>query len=240
VLLVCIAILSDKALAPKPAKTSTAKQPANTATTPSFNKARYSTTGPSSMWVVVNKQHQLTPKDYVPADLVYPNIPLRVPGNASMQVRQKTAAALEELAAGAKTAGLNLMLASGYRSYSYQVGLYNGYVKSIGQTEADKTSARPGYSEHQTGLAADLEPASRLCEVTACFGDTTEGTWLAAHAYEYGFIIRYPADKVPITGYSYEPWHIRYVGKELAGELHKQHIATLEEFFGITGGQSYR
>lgn len=205
----------------------------------SFNKKQFSLTDPTSIWVIANKQHQLSPKDYTPADLVVPSIPLRVPGNESMQVRKATGDALQAMFAAASQQGIQLMLSSGYRSYNYQVGLYNGYVANSSVAEADKTSARPGYSEHQTGLAADLEPTSRKCELETCFADTPEGQWLAAHAYEYGFIIRYPADKVDVTGYDFEPWHVRYVGKDLSTEMHNQHIETLEEFFDVSGGKNY-
>jgi len=204
-----------------------------------FDKAQFSTSDPASIWVAVNKQHALSPIDYSPADLTTPNVPLRVPGNESMQLRAAAADALEQMFSGAKAAGLNLMLSSGYRSYTYQVGLYNGYVRSEGQAAADSQSARPGHSEHQTGLAADIEPASRTCELNACFANTPEGRWLAANAYQYGFILRYLPDKVAITGYESEPWHFRYVGKALAAEMHSKNITTLEEFFGISGGQSY-
>ena len=219
---------------------STQTQTKNTAAAgDGFNKKQYSLTDPTSIWVIVNKQHPLNPKDYAPSDLVVPNVPLRVPGNESMEVRQVTATALEAMFAAAKTQGINLMLSSGYRSYVYQVNLYNGYVQSQGQAAADTESARPGYSEHQTGLAADLEPVSRNCEVEQCFAATPEGEWLVANAYKYGFIIRYTADKVPVTGYEYEPWHVRYVGTALSNEMHKDGIETLEEFFGVSGGQSY-
>lgn len=153
-----------------------------------------------------------------------------------MQLRSETATAVEQLFAAAKKDGINLMVSSGYRSYTYQVNLYAGYVRSSGQAEADKISARPGHSEHQTGLALDVEPTSKTCEVEQCFGDTPEGQWVKAHAYEYGFIIRYTPDKVAVTGYSSEPWHIRYVGAELAAEMHRTNTETLEEFFGISGG----
>lgn len=231
--------LGNKALAPdSPPSNSTTP---GTAPVPSstFDKQRHSTTDPNSIWVIVNKQHPLQPKDYAPADLVFPKVPLRVPGNESMQLRSKAAAALERLVADAQTAGFKLMLASGYRSYNYQVGLYNGYVKSVGTAEADKTSARPGHSEHQTGLAADVEPASRNCELDQCFGDLPEGKWVAEHAHTYGFIIRYTKNDTATTGYEYEPWHLRYVGPELAAELTKQNVTTLEAFFGVSGGQSY-
>ncbi len=206
---------------------------------PSFDKKRYSLTDPTSIWVIVNKQHPLQPKSYVPTDLVVPTVPLRVPGNDSMQLRAPAAAALEAMFTAAKTQGLNLMLASGYRSYQYQVALYNGYVQSQGQATADTQSARPGYSEHQTGLAADLEPSSRNCELDACFQNTPEGKWVALNAYKYGFIIRYTADKTAVTGYEFEPWHVRYVGTDLTNAMHTQHIQTLEEFFGVSGGTTY-
>jgi len=224
--------------AKKPAssvKTSTS----NSTSSSGFDKTRYSTTDPTSIWVVVNKPLPLNPIDYVPKDLVVPSVPLRVPGNESMELRQVTATAVEKLFAGAKDAGYNLMLSSGYRSYTYQVNLYNGYVKSSSVAEADKTSARPGHSEHQTGLALDVEPTSKKCELDTCFGDTPEGKWLAANAYKYGFIIRYPADKVAVTGYDYEPWHIRYVGTDLSTELHNTGVTTLEEFFGVKGGKNF-
>lgn len=205
-------------------------------TTDSFNKTQYSLTDPASMWVLVNKKHQLSPKTYTPTDLTVPDVPQRVPGNETMQMRKMTADALTQLFGGAKDAGFNLMVASGYRSYNYQLNLYNGYVSSIGQAQADKTSARPGYSEHQTGLSVDVEPTTRKCELDTCFGTMPEGQWVAANAYKYGFIIRYPSDKVSVTGYEYEPWHVRYVGVDLATEMHNKGLSTLEEFFGTPGG----
>jgi zinc D-Ala-D-Ala carboxypeptidase len=198
---------------------------------PGFNKKRYSRTSPKSLWVVANKRHPL-PADYVPSDLVLPNIPRRGSGDEAY-VSKKITPALEAMVAAAKKSGLNLMQASGYRSYGLQQIVYSNYVRTLGQTEADRVSAKPGASEHQTGLAVDLEPTSGQCEVEICFGDLPEGKWLAAHARTYGFIIRYPKGKESVTGYSYEPWHLRYVGKELAAELKKQKIQTLEEFFGL-------
>lgn len=205
----------------------------------SFNKNQYSLTDPASIWVVVNKQHPLNPKTYAPTDLVTPNVPLRVPGNETMQLRTVTAKAVESMFAAAKTAGLQLMLSSGYRSYTYQVSLYDGYVQSQGQATADTQSARPGYSEHQTGFALDVEPVSRTCELEQCFGTTPEGKWVAANAYKYGFIVRYTSGNENVTGYEPEPWHIRYIGVELATELHNAGVATLEQFFGVTGGKNY-
>jgi D-alanyl-D-alanine carboxypeptidase len=206
-----------------------------------FNKSERSLDEPSSLWVIANKQRPLQPTSYVPNDLVAPEVTRRLSAESEeMLLRTAAANALEGLFTAAKADGLDLMLASAYRSYSYQEGLYNTYVKKQGQSVADAQSARPGYSEHQTGLAADIEPASRECEIEACFGDLPEGKWLAEHAHEYGFVIRYPQGKAGITGYIYEPWHLRYVGKELATEVKNQDVATLEEFFGLPPAADYR
>jgi len=210
------------------------------ATGSAFDKRKYSLTDPASPWVVVNKQHPLNPATYVPADLVMPDVPLRVPGNESMQLRAETAKQLQAMFTAAGQQGLKLMLSSGYRSYTYQVSLYNGYVQSQGQSVADTQSARPGYSEHQTGMAADIEPAARTCELEQCFGDTPEGKWLATNAYTYGFIIRYTTGNDTITGYEPEPWHVRYVGTALAKEMHDKQVATLEQFFNVSGGKAYK
>lgn len=205
-----------------------------------FSKQTFSRDDPASVWVVTNKHRPLQPSDYTPSDLIVPNIPLRLPAkNDEMLLRAEPTRALEEMYQAAKKDGLELMVASAYRSFNYQKGLYNGYVKRQGQAEADSQSARPGYSEHQTGFAVDLEPASRKCEVEVCFADTPEGQWLAANAYKYGFVIRYQKDKQAVTGYMYEPWHMRYVGKPLAQELHRQGNPTLEEFFGLGAAPDY-
>ncbi len=208
-----------------------AASPAGQSPAANFDKSAHSTTNPASIWVIVNKQRAINPTDYAPNDLTAPNVAQRVPGDRSMMLRSPAAKALEQLFAAAKQDGVSLMLASGYRSYNDQVSVYSNYVKTQGQAAADTFSARPGHSEHQTGLAADVEPINRKCEVEKCFGDMVEGKWLAANAYKYGFIIRYPADKTDVTGYDYEPWHIRYIGPELAAEMKSKNITTLEEFF---------
>lgn len=205
-----------------------------------FDKTRFSLSNPSSQWVLVNKTRPLEPKDFVPGDLVTPNVPLRVPGNDSMQLRKEAAIGLESLFAAAKSNNTPLMLSSGYRSYDFQTYLYDGYVRDEGQVVADKVSARPGYSEHQTGLSVDIEPLDQQCDVSLCFADLPAGKWLATQAYIYGFILRYPSGKTTVTGYSYEPWHFRFVGKPLAAEMRHRHIATLEEFFGIGAAPDYQ
>ena len=128
----------------------------------------------------------------------------------------------------AKNANINLNIRSGFRSYNTQVSLYNNYVKRDGKTAADTYSARAGHSEHQTGLAADINSLEQS------FINTKEGKWLNENCYKYGFIIRYPKGKEDITGYIYEPWHIRYVGTDIASKLYNNgNWITLEEYLGI-------
>jgi zinc D-Ala-D-Ala carboxypeptidase len=215
----------SKNLSPTPAK-----KPANSyqpvsAANPPLDEA-------SSLWVIVNKGRAL-PAGYTPSGLRSPNTPLRLPASTpEMMLRSDAATALEDMTAAAKNQGINLMLASGYRSYQTQVAVHDSEVRASGTAAADAVSARPGHSEHQTGLAADLEPTSRKCEVEACFAATPEGQWLAANAYKYGFIIRYQQNTSPETGYSYEPWHVRYLGKQLAATVHSQNV-TLERYFKL-------
>lgn len=139
----------------------------------------------------------------------------------------EAADALNTMIAAAAEENIKLWLRSGFRSYALQKTLYNGYAKRDGAAAADRYSARPGYSEHQTGLAFDLNSLSQS------FADTAEGKWLAAHCVEYGFIIRYPKDKEEITGYMYEPWHVRYLGIDTAKAVSDSGL-TLEEYLGIT------
>lgn len=200
----------------------------------SFDKSTHPLDQPDSIWWIVSKVRPVSPISFAPSDLVVPKVPLRAgSGDSEMRLRKEAAEALENLVSDAKAGGYQLMLASGYRSYQRQVSVYNGYVQQYGQAGADKFSARPGTSEHQTGMAADLEPTSRQCELEQCFGNLPEGIWVAANAYKYGFVVRYLEGKSAITGYDFEPWHIRYVGKDLSTEMRKQNIQTLEEFFNI-------
>lgn len=136
-------------------------------------------------------------------------------------------AALDEMIASAKNDGISLWIASGFRSYERQKTLYNNYVARDGKAAADRYSARPGYSEHQTGLAFDLNSLEQS------FGETKEGKWLAANCWKYGFIIRYPKNKEAVTGYMYEPWHVRYLGKDMAQKVYDSGLC-LEEYLNIT------
>lgn len=142
-------------------------------------------------------------------------------------------AALDQMLAAAKQAGFELTAFSGFRSYEYQSSLYNRYVERDGQAEADRSSARPGYSEHQTGLSFDIGEVGREdLWLKAEFGETEAGKWLINNAHLYGFILRYPQGKEHITGYMYESWHFRHLGVELATKVKAANV-TLEEYLGI-------
>lgn len=177
-------------------------------------------TDPSVLPVIVNKYYQLS-ADHVPADLV------KLP--SGKLATRDTCQAYQQMAADARKAGLSLYAASAYRSYDLQNRLYNGYVKQEhGDTaRVDTYSARPGHSEHQTGRAIDL------CGSYGSLNDfvnTPEGPWVKENCYRYGFIVRYQEDIVPLTGYKYEPWHITYVGKDVAQTMHEKNINCLEEY----------
>ncbi|MBR4830195.1 MAG: D-alanyl-D-alanine carboxypeptidase family protein [Bacilli bacterium] len=135
--------------------------------------------------------------------------------------------AFTEMQADAQSDGIKLWIQSGYRSYDYQVGLYDMYVRQDGRDRADTYSARPGYSEHQSGLAADINNPSDS------FNGTSEAIWLKENCYKYGFIIRFPENEDEYTGYKYESWHIRYVGKELSNKIHEAGDISLEKYYGI-------
>lgn len=205
-----------------------------------FNKSLFSLDDSASIWAVINKQRPLSPMEYEPLDLTVPAIPLRN-GNQSQEMKLRKAAAesLEAMSTKALTSGAHLMVASAYRSYALQTRVYGNEVKNYGQATADGESARPGFSEHQSGLAVDLEPISRQCEIADCFATTIEGKWLASNSYKYGFIRRYPDDKTPVTGYRGEAWHYRYIGVDLATEMQKRGITTLEEFFALPAAPAY-
>ncbi len=201
-----------------------------------FDKAVRSVDDPASIWVVVNKSRALNPVTFVPPDLVYPAVTYvnRQP------MRQETATALVAMLAAARSeSGLEFAVQSAYRSFETQTAVYNDDAARNGVAYADTDTARPGHSEHQTGLAVDLSSVPAACSLAACLGTTPHGRWLAANAWRFGFLLRYPADKVPVTGFTYEPWHFRYVGLSLATELHRTGITTLEEFFALPGGTAY-
>jgi zinc D-Ala-D-Ala carboxypeptidase len=199
---------------------------------------RYDFKSADSQYVLVNKRYPL-PKGYVPADLVAPAVKLRLPADQEqMKIRKRVESSLISMFNAAKADGITLVFGSGYRSEKLQESFYTQYKNQSGQAAADTFSARPGHSEHQTGLAFDATTANGSCHLEVCFGDTPEGTWLAKNAYKYGFIIRYPEGKTTVTGYQYEPWHLRYVGAEVAAKIIEQN-STFEEFSGLGPAPQY-
>lgn len=176
--------------------------------------------------IIANKSYLLD-QNFVPTD-THKKITASMDGFCKECINNEAYESWLKMKNDASALGLNLWIQSGYRSYDYQKDLYNGYVKRDGKTAADKYSARPGASEHQTALAFDLNT------ITSSFANTNEGKWVDDNAYLYGYIIRYPNGKNDITGYKYEPWHIRYVGLSLAKELYNNGSwLTMEEYFGI-------
>ena len=163
--------------------------------------------------LIVNKTYSV-PKDYNPGSLT-----------------SEAKNAFDEMQKAASADNIKLWIASGFRSYSLQTSLYNNYVLKDGKTKADTYSARPGHSEHQTGLAMDLNI------IDSSFEGTPEAIWIEKNCYKYGFIIRYPKGKEEITGYKYEPWHVRYLGKELSEKVYNSG-KTLEEYLNITSKYS--
>jgi D-alanyl-D-alanine carboxypeptidase len=203
---------------------------------PTFDKSAHSIDDPSSMWVIVDKKRPLNPVNYTPPDLV--PVPVAHIWEPLMR-REASDAVVAMFAAFEAETGLRMQSQSAYRSYDTQVEVYNQDVASNGQAFADTSTARPGTSEHQTGLAMDISALPSICSLAACFGTTSQGQWLVAHAWRFGFLLRYPADKVAVTGYAYEPWHFRYIGIELATQMHATGVTTLEEFFGLPAAPSY-
>ena len=171
--------------------------------------------------MIVNKYYYLT-GEFEPDDLE--TISNGCNGGGNPTLRHDARVQFENLCNDAKKLGLNIHSVSAYRSYATQVRVYNSKVQNRGQAVADTISARPGNSEHQTGLTLDVNQTSSE------FAKTNEYTWLQNNAYKYGFIERYPKDDVKITGYDWEPWHYRYIGIEEATKLHEEGI-TFDEYY---------
>lgn len=189
---------------------------------------------PSDILILVNKANKAPA---VPMTLVKPDVTPTTPAKAeNIYMRPEAAAALEELFAAAAEAGHTLYATSGFRSYSTQKAIWERKLENMSERSANASVAKPGYSEHQTGLAMDIEGHTTLgTGLTEEFGSTPEGIWVNEHCHEYGFIIRYPEGKREITGYIYEPWHLRYVGKEAAAEITELGV-TFEEYILIVRG----
>lgn len=180
---------------------------------------------PGSITVVINKKHCFSPLEWAPSDLS---------SVGGYPLRSEAATQLTKMMQNAEAAGAGFSLSSAYRSYQNQIATYNHWVQVNGNAAAaDTVSALAGYSEHQTGLAADLKAGNCVLE---CFGGTASYTWLRANAANYGFIERYPNGLSDITGYAPESWHWRYVGTATAQDMKTKGIQTLEHYFGVAGG----
>jgi D-alanyl-D-alanine carboxypeptidase len=199
-----------------------------------------STTDPESSWIVVNKQNPLNPIDYVPKDLVAPQFPVLNANPYGRKLRKEASKAAYKLAMAMKAAGKgSLVIQSAYRSYAEQKTIHARQVEKYGLATGEALAARPGYSEHQTGWAMDVSARGQGCQIRVCFGQTKAGRWLAGNAWRFGFIIRYPSEAMEVTGYQYEPWHLRYVGQGLAIVMHEDKVRVLEKFFGYPSAPNY-
>ena len=183
---------------------------------------------PTDTLILVNKANRAPT---VPVTLVKPNVtPTKEAVSENIYMQPEAAKALESLFEAALAEDITLLATSGFRSYATQKAIFERKLERMSEKSANASVAKPGYSEHQTGLAMDVEGLSSLGSgLVADFGETKEGIWLAEHAHEHGFILRYPKGKTDITGYIYEPWHIRYVGREAAEQIYAMDI-TLEEY----------
>ncbi|PKM70889.1 MAG: hypothetical protein CVU92_11255 [Firmicutes bacterium HGW-Firmicutes-17] len=209
---------TQPAVTEQPAQTET-KEEIKTATT-------VNTTGADSITILVNKNHSIS-ASYMPSDLVTVDLP----STRDTQLRSVAAEGLTKLFKAAEGAGLALSCCSGYRSYETQSELYAWNVDTYGVDGAELVSARPGMSEHQLGLAMDATSASVGYDLLESFGTTSEGQFIKENAHKYGFIVRYPQGKTDITGYAYEPWHLRYLGADVATAIYNSG-KTMEEYYG--------
>jgi D-alanyl-D-alanine carboxypeptidase len=193
----------------------------------SVDLTAHSTSDPASPWVVVNKRTPLDPVDHEP----------ELTTVRGYLVRPDAAPDLTALLEAADADGVHLTLRSAYRGYPKQAAVYADWVAQLGRAEADAVSARPGHSEHQTGIAVDVGSSTRPeCDFEQCFSTTLEGRWAADHAAEFGFLVRYTPGNSTVTGYAPEPWHLRWVGRELAAYMRATGVTTLEEVFDVPGG----
>ncbi len=194
-----------------------------------FNPSLHSLAKASSQWVVVNKLRPLTPLAYAPVL------------SKNLNLAAIAAKAYDQMKAGMKKAGAGtLILNSGYRSYSTQKIVHANQVARLGLKAGEALAARPGHSEHQTGLAADVSASGQGCAIQVCFAKTKAGKWLAANSWQYGFVLRYPDGQTKITGYQFEPWHFRYVGVELATEMKSLNVTVLEKFWNLPAAPNYK
>lgn len=192
---------------------------------------------PARVWVVVNKQRPYAPLEYAPSPLVAAGT--AADANHAI-LRTDAAAALAEMIAAARAAGAGEIGAqNGYRAYGMQRSIYAAQVAQRGAAGADLVSARPGFSEHQSGLAVDVVPCDPACGTLDDLAGTPADAWIRDHAWEYGWIVRYEEGYTAITGYAYEPWHLRFIGTDLARAYREGGFHSLEEFFELPPAPDY-
>ncbi len=192
---------------------------------------------PSSTWVLVNKRNAVSPKSFVPSNLVVPSMPYA----NGHRLRSDAAAALARMASASSAEGAGRVgIDTAYRSYETQKALYDKYLALKGRTWTDTWYLRPGYSEHQTGLTVDLLPIGRSnCRINDCIDETPQGVWLARNAWRFGFVLRYEKGRTSTTGVGFEPWHFRYVGEALARAYRDGGWHTYEQFLGQPAAPTY-
>ena len=192
-----------------------------------------------SEWVVVNKLRPLSPLGFEPKVRKISSSE-SLDNSRGLELRDVAATALEAMAKEMLFQGAGQMFVnSAYRSYDYQLELFVDKVEQYGEAEALVRSAKAGHSEHQTGLAVDVSVPAQGCAIMQCFGDTEAGKWIAENSWKFGYIVRYERDTTSITGYTYEPWHLRYVGMEIARTYANNGIHTLEDFWGFPAAENY-
>lgn len=192
---------------------------------------------PARTWVVVNKSRPLDPMQYEPSTLTGAALAATT---GSDRLRTDASEALGALARAAAESGAGVVgMNNGYRSYNLQVSTYDGFVDAEGVEGADQGSARAGFSEHQTGLAVDVVACDESCGDIDAFGGTAQAAWVQEHAWEYGFVVRYESGASDRTGYMPEPWHLRFVGPQVAAAYHEGGYHTLEEFFALPAAPDY-
>lgn len=204
-----------------------------------YQYPRLATGFAGSEWVVVNKLRPLSPLDFEPKVRKISSSE-SLDNSRGLELRDVAATALEAMAKEMLFQGAGQMFVnSAYRSYDYQLELFIDKVEQYGEAEALVRSAKAGHSEHQTGLAVDVSVPAQGCAIMQCFGDTEAGKWIAENSWKFGYIVRYERDTTSITGYTYEPWHLRYVGTEIARMYASNGINTLEDFWGFPAAENY-
>lgn len=204
---------------------------------PEPSRASQASSDPESIHVLVNRQNPLEPMEFAPWDLT--ELQARTTVGGPLYLRAEPAQALEQMFSDAADEAVVLAVTSAYRSFSGQARVYSARHQQLGTEATDEFAARPGYSEHQTGLAVDVIGIENpVCIRGDCFDQTPEFAWVAANAHEYGFLIRYPQGAEAITGFGYEPWHLRYVGPETAAEVVAEDL-TLEEYWDVPAAPDY-